>query len=148
MTKVTHAGAVIFRKNDRQVEVLLTRRVGGKVPGFFFTQGHIEKGETPKEAAQREMAEETGIEGASFKGDLGILTRKGLAEDGQWYRKVIHFFLFQTAKNERSEWTTQSPDGKTFKLKFVPVQEANAYLFFEEEKNLLRSAAVIKHRGK
>lgn len=139
--KPTHAGAVVLRESNSKIEVLLAKRVGGKVPGFFLTQGHIEEDETPVAAAKREIIEETGIQNATLIDDLGILIRKGLAEDGQWYRRTIHFFLFRVPREEKSEWTTNSPDNKTFQLKFVPTPKAKSLLFFKEEKNFLQIIA-------
>jgi 8-oxo-dGTP pyrophosphatase MutT (NUDIX family) len=142
--KVTHAGAVILKNSPQPLQVLLTRRIGGqvKIPGFFLTQGHIEADETLQAAAKREIIEETGIKNTKLIADLGILTRKGLAEDAQWYRKTIHFFLFQAPNNHQSEWTHHSPDHKTFLLKFVPLKEANSYLYFKEEQDLLKSPII------
>lgn len=34
-SKVTHAGAIIFRGSGEGAEVLLTKMVEGRVPGFF-----------------------------------------------------------------------------------------------------------------
>jgi 8-oxo-dGTP pyrophosphatase MutT (NUDIX family) len=135
--KITHAGAVILRKRDSGFDILLTKRVNGIVPGFFLTQGHIEKKETPEAAAIREIQEETGISNVVLERDLGILARQGLEEDGKKYRKVIHFFQFQTEKINKDEWTIDSPDNKTFLLKFVPLKEAISYLYFKEEKELV-----------
>lgn len=140
--KPTHAGAVVFRESNGKIEVLLTKRVGGKVPGFFLTQGHVEEDETPVAAAKREIIEETGIQNATLIDNLGILIRKGLAEGGQWYRKTIHFFLFRVPRDEKSEWTTHSSDNKTFQLKFVPASKAKHLLFFKEEKFFLQLIAV------
>lgn len=135
----THAGAVIVKNNGKIREILLSKRIGGKVPGYFLTQGHIEKNETAEKAVIREIAEETGIKDANLMKDLGIISRKGLSEDNQWYQKVIHFFLFQTAAEE-SSWTHKSPDNKAFRLQFFPLGKALSNLYFEEEKNLLSSA--------
>ncbi|MDP2930053.1 MAG: NUDIX domain-containing protein [bacterium] len=137
---ITHAGAVIFRRKNGIIEVLLTKRVGGKVLGFFFTQGHIEQGEDHEDAARRETTEETGIKEAALLKDLGVLTRKGMKDDGIWYQKTIHFFLFETKEEKPLEWIFDSvSDGKTFQLKFFPFKKAIAKLYFIEEKKLLES---------
>jgi dATP pyrophosphohydrolase len=53
----------VLRGADREIECLLLRRAaGGRCPGSWETvHGHIEAGETPAEAAARELLEETGL---------------------------------------------------------------------------------------
>jgi dATP pyrophosphohydrolase len=53
----------VLRGADREIECLVLRRAaGGRCPGSWETvHGHIEAGETPAEAAARELLEETGL---------------------------------------------------------------------------------------
>jgi dATP pyrophosphohydrolase len=53
----------VLRGADREIECLVLRRAaGGRCPGSWETvHGHIEAGETPAEAATRELLEETGL---------------------------------------------------------------------------------------
>lgn len=53
-----NAGVVVF---NAQKKVLMCRRVQPKTDGWQFPQGGIEPGETPLQAAQRELFEETSI---------------------------------------------------------------------------------------
>ena len=60
------AGILLFRRRDRQTQVLLIRPGGpywrGKDAGaWMIPKGMVEPGETPAEAARREFAEETGM---------------------------------------------------------------------------------------
>lgn len=52
------AAAVVFNKEGK---VLLGNRIDTTDKAWQFPQGGIEKGETPKDAAKRELFEETGI---------------------------------------------------------------------------------------
>ncbi len=53
----------VLRERGPSLEVLLLRRApGGRCPGSWeAVHGHIEAGERPAEAAQRELGEETGF---------------------------------------------------------------------------------------
>lgn len=60
--KETSAGGIVYRVRDGRIEVLLIERrtqSGGRE--FMVPKGHIEGNEKAKEAAVREIAEETGI---------------------------------------------------------------------------------------
>lgn len=55
------AGGIIYRrtKNSSQVEILL---IQDSKERWTIPKGHIEEGETPRAAAQREITEETGLQ--------------------------------------------------------------------------------------
>jgi 8-oxo-dGTP pyrophosphatase MutT (NUDIX family) len=60
--RVDQAGAVLFREVGGELEVLTVRPK--KSPDQrIFPKGHIEEGETPQEAAARELLEEGGMVG-------------------------------------------------------------------------------------
>lgn len=53
------AGGIVFRMNDKkQVEILLIQDAKNR---WTIPKGHIEEGEQPKETAEREVKEETGL---------------------------------------------------------------------------------------
>lgn len=56
------AGAVVFRRTDRGVRLLVLRAYRN----WDFPKGRVEPGETELEAAKREVAEETGLEELDF----------------------------------------------------------------------------------
>jgi 8-oxo-dGTP pyrophosphatase MutT (NUDIX family) len=62
--RVSLVDVYVLRGAGPALECLVLRRaVGGRCPGSWETvHGHIEPGETPAEAARRELAEEAGLE--------------------------------------------------------------------------------------
>ncbi len=57
----THAGAVVYRPTGAGPEFLLVEASRSK--DWVVPKGHVDPGETPAEAAVREVREEAGIEG-------------------------------------------------------------------------------------
>lgn len=53
------AGSIIYRKNGKQLEFLIVESVLHHTWGF--PKGHLEPGETERDAAKREVAEEVGL---------------------------------------------------------------------------------------
>jgi len=59
MKKEYSAAGIVICKNEGKLSVLLIKDRFGK---WTWPKGHIEKGETPQEAAEREIKEEVGLE--------------------------------------------------------------------------------------
>jgi len=61
--RVSLVDLYVLRGTGRALECLVLRRApGGRCPGSWETvHGHIEAGETPADAARRELEEETGL---------------------------------------------------------------------------------------
>ena len=56
----THAGGVVVRRDGDATRFLLV--TARRQPGLWvFPKGHIEPGETPEQAAEREVLEEAGV---------------------------------------------------------------------------------------
>jgi 8-oxo-dGTP pyrophosphatase MutT (NUDIX family) len=62
MTTLTHAGGILVRRQDDAIEYLLVQAKGNP-RHWIFPKGHIEPGETPDQAARREVREEAGVDG-------------------------------------------------------------------------------------
>ncbi len=71
MPLIRQAGSIVVRLDAREPQVLLvTARRNPR--NWIFPKGHIEKGESPEQAALRETREEAGVS-ASLIGPAGIL---------------------------------------------------------------------------
>src|SRR3990167_8531520 len=53
------AGGVVYRRTKKGMEVLLISDSKGR---WTIPKGHIEEGESPRRAAEREIREETGLQ--------------------------------------------------------------------------------------
>lgn len=117
MREEVSAGGIVFKKTDQGFYFLLLR---DQNDNWTFPKGLIESGEDFKDAAQREIGEETGIAQIEFF--------KTLAPVKYWYRwegdlikKTIHYFLFE-AKGEE-ETKPQKEEGIT-EIRWLSPKEA------------------------
>lgn len=57
---ITHAGGIVVRRSSQEVEYLLVTAKQDQHM-WIFPKGHVESGETPEQAALREVREEAGV---------------------------------------------------------------------------------------
>jgi ADP-ribose pyrophosphatase YjhB (NUDIX family) len=63
------AGGIVFRRNPKkELEILLIQDAKNR---WTIPKGHIEEGETPKQTAEREIGEETGLDKVKVMNWLG-----------------------------------------------------------------------------
>ena len=132
------AGILIFRQLKDGREYLLLHYPGGH---FDFPKGHMEKDETERETALRELKEETGLD--------KIIWIEGYREKIHYdYRrgenlmsKDVIFFLART----RQKKITISFEHKG--SLWLPYKDAVEKLTFATAKDLLRKAEKFLKRG-
>ena len=91
------AGGVVLNSRG---EVLITNRSN---TSWSLPKGHIEDGESAREASVREIWEETGVNDLVFVLDLGSYDRYRTSLDGgddPSELKTIHMFLYTTPQME------------------------------------------------
>ncbi|MEI7549582.1 MAG: NUDIX domain-containing protein [Actinomycetes bacterium] len=105
---------------------------------WSLPKGHIEFGETPEDAAIREVAEETGIESAITR-SLGVIDFWFMAE-GKRIHKTVHHYLFRMTggiltpqKNEVDE------------VAWFPLVEVSKRLAYSDERKLIASFGDLKN---
>lgn len=117
-------GALIGR-TDRQGRLL-----------WSLPKGHIEDGETAEEAAVREVAEETGING-EIMAELGTIDFWFVAE-GRRIHKTVRHYLLRAVSGELSD-----ADVEVSQVAWVPLPEIAAQLAYPDERGLVDAAGRL-----
>ncbi|MDQ1749425.1 MAG: hypothetical protein QOE71_481 [Pseudonocardiales bacterium] len=100
---------------------------------WSLPKGHLEQGETAAQAAVREVAEETGIDG-EILGRLGTIDFWFVAE-GRRIHKTVHHFLLRAVGGQLSD-----SDLEVTEVAWVPIPEIAARLAYSDERDLLDKA--------
>jgi 8-oxo-dGTP pyrophosphatase MutT (NUDIX family) len=132
------AGGVVVR-GAQVVVIVPTRRAADGSRVLALPKGHIDPGETPIEAATREVREETGIIGEPVC-ELGE-SRYWYRRDGRTIGKTVQFFLF-----EHVEGDTADHDDEVEEVRWMDLREALTALSHAAEREMVELA--LAHRGK
>lgn len=131
---------MVFRREGNTIFFFL---LGFKERGVWcLPKGIIEEGETELEAAEREVAEETGIT------DLKLVDKVGTIHYQFWYKrrridKTVHFYLFETNQAETRIGEEHDAYG------WFKFDEAVKALTYENERKILEKAyEMIKKKGR
>lgn len=100
---------------------------------WSLPKGHIEAGETPEQAAVREVEEETGIAGVVVA-ELGTIDFWFVAE-GRRIHKTVRHFLMRATGGELSD-----ADIEVTEVAWVPLPEIRAQLAYPDERGLVDTA--------
>ena len=129
----TSAGGVIVR-TDAGVEVCLIQPVGRTVWGL--PKGGVERGETFPQAALREVAEETGMEGDVDR-KLGSIDYSFYSrEAGCRIHKTVHYYLMHATGGD-----TSRHDHEVSEARWVEITEALKLMTYPNERDIVRRAA-------
>lgn len=101
----TTSGGVVFRRDaDGKVEILLAQDAKDR---WTIPKGHIEAGETPRQTAEREIQEETGLKEMDVLNHLGK-TQFRYRRQNSLVLMTMHVFLVRakgdTNKLVKEEW--------------------------------------------
>lgn len=132
---VSQAGAIAFKIVDDSLLILIVR--AKKTPDdWIFPKGHIEPGETPEFAGERELAEEAGVRGKLFAPVGELQFRSG--------HKDVHvvYYLF--------EFVTEVPREEKREIKWCEYDEALNLLSHKGAIDLLNDAFPLlrKHMSR
>lgn len=106
---------------------------------WSLPKGHVEAGETPPEAAIREISEETGILG-EVVAPLGTIDFWFMTPDRRVH-KTVHHFLLRAIGGELSD-----ADVEVVEVAWVPLPEVAERLRYSDERRLLDRVDDLLHR--
>lgn len=126
---LTHAGGVVFRKSDSRIFYLVVSSSDGA--NWVLPKGHIDPGESPEEAALRELKEEAGVVGE-------IVDRLSVQHFTKAHIEVViqYFLIRELGSTEAVEKRTVRWDEENAALQLLTFEEARA--------GLLEGAAMVR----
>ncbi|MBY6351545.1 NUDIX hydrolase [Rhodococcoides corynebacterioides] len=106
---------------------------------WSLPKGHIERGETPEQTAEREVAEETGINGTVLA-PLGSIDYWFVTE-GRRVHKTVHHYLLRFTGGQLSD-----EDVEVTEVAWVPLAELHTRLAYADERKLAERAGDMIDR--
>jgi ADP-ribose pyrophosphatase YjhB (NUDIX family) len=129
----TSAGGVVYRRDeDGTIRFLLIRDPYGN---WGLPKGHLEEGETPEQAALREVSEESGLTDLRTESELPTIDWYFRDHD-QLVHKYCHFFLLESRTGEA---TPQVEEGISACV-WLPLTEAVETITYANAREVLRVA--------
>ncbi len=132
------AGGVVYRNSPNGgIEILMIQVPYSHGPTWTFPKGHVEEGETPEQAAVREIEEETGIQ-AEIERPLGEIDYWFISRHGKKllriHKRVTHFLL-KAIGGDTSKHNEEVTDARWF-----PIEEVEGLLLFDGDKKVFEKA--------
>ncbi len=145
------AGGIVMDDEGRVLllERFVTRK-GREIREIRLPKGHIEPGETPEQAALREVCEESGYCDLEIVADLGE-GHVSFDYGKKHVERDEHYFLMRLlhARRQSSQpHDEHSEESLFFPLWAASLEEAERLLTYEAEKAFIRRARALKTRGK
>jgi 8-oxo-dGTP pyrophosphatase MutT (NUDIX family) len=126
------AGGVVVR-GEQVVVIVPTRRAGNGSHVLALPKGHVDPGESPLQAATREVREETGILAEPVR-ELGE-TRYWYRRSGRSVPKTVTFYLFTYLSGD-----TADHDDEVLEARWIDLREALTTLSYEGERAMIELA--------
>jgi 8-oxo-dGTP pyrophosphatase MutT (NUDIX family) len=141
VVRETTSGGVVFRRNARGgVEVLLMQDAKNR---WTIPKGHVEPGEEPKETAEREIREETGLNEMSVSSWLGKVNFR-YRRNHTLVLMTMHIYLVEgkgdTSKLKPEDWLND--------IKWLPATEAVDKIAYDDIGKLILIAMKKIREGK
>jgi len=127
-------GGVVVRDGECIV-IVPTRRAAGGAQVLALPKGHPENGETPADAAMREVREEAGVE-TTVREKLGDV-RYWYQRDGRRIAKTVTFFLLDYVAGEPDDH-----DHEVEHARWIGLEQAARELSYKGERDMAARALL------
>lgn len=138
------AGGIVFRRTPHGAEIAFLLDPFNK---WTFAKGHIERGESAKHAAAREVQEEMGIHRLRVVVSLGRIDwwfteRRGSAHSprGARVHKFAYYFLMEAPPHTR---LTAQKSELIKAVRWIPAERALRFSSYKDVRPILRRALDI-----
>ena len=134
------AGGVVVR-GEEVVVIVPTRRAADGSRVLALPKGHVDPGETPVQAAQREVREETGVLAEPVR-ELGE-TRYWYRRGGRTIGKEVRFFLFEHVGGDIADH-----DDEVEEVRWITLARAERELSHAAEREIVTLAVAYLNEGR
>ena len=131
----TSSGGVVYRKKDTAIQILMLKDQKGH---WTFPKGMIEKGESPEEAAKREIGEEVGLHAIEIKEKLDSV-QYFFKWENELVKKTVHYFLAEFTGSE--EPVPQTEEGIE-EVRWFSTEEAQKELGYKKSNKPILEKAL------
>lgn len=140
MPEERSAGGVVVR-GEQALVIVPTRRAADGSQVLGLPKGHIDPGETPPQAAAREVREETGVTGELLE-RLGSV-RYDYRRDGHTVSKSVLFFLFAYVEGDIADH-----DHEVQEVRWMDLERAQAALTYDGEREMVGRALAFLRKSR
>jgi 8-oxo-dGTP pyrophosphatase MutT (NUDIX family) len=130
------AGGVVVR-GDEVIVIVPTRRAADGRKVLALPKGHVDRGESPAQAAEREVREEAGV-AARLVGEPGEV-RYWYQRGGRRIPKRVTFFLFDYVSGDVADH-----DHEVEEACWLPLAEAGRRLTYKGEREMVMRAVGFR----
>ena len=129
------AGGIVFRKENGRTDVAIVS-VGAQ-HRWQLPKGLVDSGESPEAAAVRDAREEAGVESEIVSHIETVEYWYAGLDKGERVRfhKRVHFYLMRYKGGDTSDH-----DWEVNEARWVPIEEAETQLAFDNERRVMQSA--------
>lgn len=124
-------GCVVIKDMNYKKKILLVRQIDGN---WYLPKGHVEKNETEKETAIREVKEETGVDVkivTDFRKVITYMVGEDISKD------VVFFIAKYIGGNDKKQ------EEEILEIKWCTYEEAKEMLTYKQNVEVLKEAKKI-----